>query len=127
MVFSSLEFILIFLPLFLVVYYLLPDRYQNLCLLLFSLGFYAYGTREMPEHFVLLLVMLCLNYLAGLLIGWFRSKWLLALGMALNFGVLILFKYSSFLVRNLSTAVGVSTPDFRIALPFRISFYTFQI
>ena len=127
MVFSSLEFILIFLPLFLVVYYLLPDQYRNLCLLLFSLGFYAYGTREIPEHFVLLLVMLCLNYLAGLLIGRFRHKWLLVLGMTLNFGVLILFKYSSFLVRNLAAAVGVSSLDFQIALPIGISFYTFQM
>lgn len=127
MVFSSLEFILIFLPLFLIVYYLLPNRYRNLCLLLFSLGFYAYGTREIPEHFILLLVMLCLNYLAGLLIGRFRHKWLLVLGMILNFGVLFLFKYSSFLVKNLSAAFGAASPDFQIALPIGISFYTFQM
>ena len=127
MVFSSLEFILIFLPLFLAVYYLLPDRYRNLCLLLFSLGFYAYGTRRTPEHFVLLLIMLCTNYLTGLLIGQYRRKWLLVLGMVLNFGVLVLFKYSSFLIINLASLFGVSPPDFQIALPIGISFYTFQM
>lgn len=127
MVFSSLEFILIFLPVFLAVYYLLAERHRNLCLLLFSLGFYAYGTRNTPEHFVLLLVMLCLNYLMGLLIGQYRYKWLLVLGMVLNFGVLFLFKYSNFLVSNFSAAVGASSPDFQIVLPIGISFYTFQM
>lgn len=127
MVFSSLEFILIFLPLFLAAYYLLPDRYRNLCLLLFSLGFYAYGTRSIPEHFVLLMAMLCLNYLAGLLLGKYRCKWLLVLGMVLDFGVLLLFKYGSFLLTNLAAVLGVSSPDFQIALPLGISFYTFQM
>lgn len=127
MVFSSLEFILIFLPLFLATYYLLPERYKNLCLLLFSLGFYAYGTRKIPEHFVLLLILICANYLIGLLIGQNRRKWLLILGIALNFSVLILFKYSNFLIANLSSLFGVSSPEFQIALPIGISFYTFQM
>ena len=127
MVFSSLEFILIFLPLFLIVYYLLPNQYRNLCLFLFSLGFYAYGTLDAPEHFVLLIAMLFMNYLIGLLIGQYHRKWLLVLGMILNFGVLFLFKYSSFLISNLSAVFGTSSLDFQIALPIGISFYTFQM
>lgn len=127
MVFSSLEFIFIFLPCFLIVFYLVPPRYQNLCLLVFSLIFYAYGTRETPEYFLLLLILLGMNYAAGLVIGKHRRKWLLVLGMVLNFGVLFLFKYSGFLVANLSAAFGTSVPDLQIALPIGISFYTFQM
>ena len=68
MVFSSLEFLLIFLPVFLIVYYLLPGRYRNLCLLLFSLGFYVYGTWGHPEQIAILLLSLFVNYALGLLL-----------------------------------------------------------
>lgn len=127
MVFSSLEFILIFLPVFLTLYYLTPKRFRNLCLFLSSLVFYAYGTRENPAHFFLLLIMLCVNFAAGLLIGRFPRKWLLFIGIGLDFGVLFLFKYSSFLMKNLAAVFGISQFDVQIALPIGISFYTFQM
>ncbi len=56
MVFSSFEFLLWFLPFFLVIYYLTPKKYRNLCLFLFSLIFYAYGAIEQPLYILLILL-----------------------------------------------------------------------
>lgn len=120
MVFSSLEFLLIFLPVFLIVYYLLPGRYRNLCLLLFSLGFYVYGTWGHPEQIAILLLSLFVNYALGLLLERRRSKLTLTIGLLFNFGMLFLFKYSGFFLSAVSDSFS------KLALPVGISFYTFQ-
>ena len=126
MVFSSLEFILIFLPLFLLTYYLLPHRFRNLCLFLFSLGFYAWGTREHPAYFLLLLGSVGVNYGFGRGLERCRSKPVLTAGLVFNFGILFLFKYCGFFTTALNTAFGASIPVLKLALPIGISFYTFQ-
>ena len=120
MVFSSLEFLLIFLPIFLIVYYLIPVRFRNLCLLIFSLGFYVYGTWGQPEQVGLLLASVCLNYAIGLGLEKHNSKILLTAGLVFNFGILFLFKYSGFFLSFVSDSFS------KLALPVGISFYTFQ-
>ena len=120
MVFSSLEFLFIFLPAFLIVYYLLPGRYKNLCLLLFSLGFYIYGTWGSPEQIALLLASIFLNYAIGLGLERHPGRLLLGIGLAFNFGMLFLLKYSAFFLSALSDSFAA------LALPVGISFYTFQ-
>lgn len=126
MVFSSLEFLLLFLPTFLIVYYLLPTRFKNLCLFLFSLGFYAYGVWTHPEHFVVLLASIFVNYAVGLALEKNRSKLLLAIGLVFNFGILFVFKYSAFFLSAISSVTGASNAFPKLALPIGISFYTFQ-
>ena len=128
MVFSSLEFLFLFLPLVLLVYFLMPDRGKNTVLFLFSLLFYAWGE---PIYILLMLFSTGMNYLFGLLIetrrGTGAAKGILVLSVVINLLLLGVFKYSDFLVGNLNTLLHLSIPQPNLALPIGISFYTFQI
>ncbi|MBR2338778.1 MAG: MBOAT family protein [Clostridia bacterium] len=136
MVFSSIHFLFIFLPLFLAVYYLFPPRLRNTCLLIGSVIFYAYGTLDQPLYLLLILVSILVNWLLGFLVTPRRKgrRFWFALGMVYNFGWLIVFKYAGFLFSSLQTAIdavwplsGVTLPAVDLVLPIGISFYTFQI
>lgn len=122
MVFSSLEFLGWFLPFFLLIYYLLPPRLRNACILFFSLVFYGYGSLDHPSYLLLIVASVVVNYLLGLGIRrCSRKKCLLVLGLIYNFGILLVFKYLDFLLG----IVGISGPG--LALPIGISFFTFQV
>ena len=84
MVFSSLQFIFIFLPIFFGCYYLTPDRYKNVTLLVGSLSFYLVGTIHNPGHFILLLVSIITDFAIGLAIEKYpkRKRMFLVLGVA---------------------------------------------
>lgn len=135
MVFSSLDFIFWFLPAFLAVYYMVPDRLRNLWLLLGSLGFYFYGVRETPFYLFLLVLSILVNYRIGVLIGRrrtgrLRKRWLIC-GVFYNLFWLVLFKYAAFLGQNLNlllgwTGIPLEIPVYAHVLPVGISFYTFQ-
>ena len=125
MVFSSLTFLALFLPVFLLAYHLIPVKYvrgKNLALLVFSLVFYASGE---PVWVVLLIFSGTLDYTIGLFITKHRGKWqskaLLGLSLCGNLGLLILMKYMSFFL----SLAGLSV-TFAPTLPIGISFYTFQ-
>jgi alginate O-acetyltransferase complex protein AlgI len=132
MVFSSLLFLFLFLPIALAGYYLIPTvRLKNLWLLLTSLWFYAWGEfRYLP----LLLGSIGLNYGFGLLIARFPRKsrprfWSLALAVAVNLGLLVYFKYWVFLLGNLHPifkGLGHPLTIPTIPLPLGISFFTFH-
>ena len=112
MVFSSLEFVFRFLPVFLVIYYIVPGRWKNLWLFMGSLGFYFYGVRDTPFYFVLLVLSILVNYQIGILIGRcrirrFRKRWLVY-GVIYNLFWLILFKYAGFLIQNLNLLLNLS-------------------
>ena len=123
MVFSSLEFLLLFLPVFLIIYYLSPPRYRNMCLLMASLAFYAYGVRAHIAYLFLLLASVCINFFLGLFIERYHRKSILILGLLYNLGVLFVFKYSGFFF---ASVLRVATQPFQPELPIGISFYTFQ-
>ena len=129
MSFTTIEFMFRFLPIFLIVYYVVPTRYKNLILLIGSFVFYAWG-----QHFYLLLLMLSIvvNYTFGRLIGERRSqkKPLLILGLIYNFGLLVFFKYTNFFIENINallTATHIQIPTISVVMPLGISFYTFQV
>ena len=129
MSFTTIEFMFRFLPIFLIVYYVVPTRYKNMILLIGSFVFYAWG-----QHFYLLLLMLSIvvNYTFGRLIGERRSqkKPLLILGLIYNFGLLVFFKYTNFFIENINallTATHVQIPTISVVMPLGISFYTFQV
>lgn len=139
MVFSSVLFVFIFLPVTLLLYYMAEKTgcmpAKNAVLLTASLVFYAWGGLQ---YLLLLLALSGLNYLIGLLIGKAgqkekRKKLFLFLGIALDLGVLCYYKYLNFIVENVEKLIGLSgRPDFtfglaQIALPVGISFFTFQI
>lgn len=124
MVFSSLLFLYAFLPVWLLLYFLVPGLTgKNIVLLCASLVFYAWGE---PVYVFLMLAVAALNWGFGLLLGKKRSKGLLALCVALNLASLVVFKYAGFLVENCNALFGTAFRVPQISLPIGISFYTFQ-
>lgn len=135
MIFSSINFIFYFLPIFLLAYFLTPDKYKNITLLFGSLFFYAYGE---PVYVFLMLGSIVLNY--GLAL-WMKHvtypkdsesvpskrKWILVLALVINLGALFLFKYINFFTSTIRPIVPVHLPQVNLTLPLGISFYTFQI
>ncbi|MBQ4353790.1 MAG: MBOAT family protein [Clostridia bacterium] len=127
MLFSSLIFLLLFLPLFFVCYFASKKlKVRNCIIFLFSLFFYAWGE---PLYIFLMLFSLVMNYVLALKMygknG--RSKKVLALAAVLNLLLLGIFKYTGFLLGTINALPGVSIPVPVIELPIGISFYTFQI
>lgn len=127
MVFSSIPFLFFFLPLCLILYYAVPERWKNLVLLVFSLVFYAWGE---PVFILLMLASCTFNWAFCL---WMektsdrpRRKLLLIVSVIGNLATLAFFKYANLLLSTLGLIPGLSLPVLRIALPVGISFYTFQ-
>ena len=132
MVFSSLYFLYLFLPVCLLCYGLSPSlTVKNITLTVFSLIFYAWGE---PAYIILLLLSVLMNYLFGLGIGGCQkrenargAKAVMILSLIFNIGLLGVFKYSGFIAENLNLIPGISIPVPKLTLPIGISFYTFQI
>lgn len=131
MVFSNLFFIYLFLPLNLILYFAVKNKtWRNCVLLIFSLFFYAWGE---PVWVFMLIITAFLDYLWARCIEYFREngqrtrmKLALAASLVFDLGMLVVFKYSGFVVENLNLLTGLSIPVPQIALPIGISFYTFQ-
>ncbi len=127
MVFSSLLFLFWFIPIFFIVYYLVPGKIKNPVLFLGSIIFYGWGE---PKYLILLLVSITVNWLAGILIGRFRGrgdKAVLAGAIVFDLSMLFFFKYINFFIENINSVTGSSISMVDITLPLGISFYTFQI
>ena len=124
MLFSSLTFLLYFLPPVVLIHNLLPKRLQNGFLLLASLFFYAWGDARQVPLFTVLLLM---NWGVGVLMGRAeRSGYrrvLLTGGLVIDFGVLVFYKYTGFLLETLGLQAGFVSG---LTLPLGISFFTFQ-
>lgn len=128
MVFSSLVFLCIFLPVVLVCYRLMPTlKAKNALLLVASLVFYAYGE---PVYVLLMLVSALCNYVWARLVGAAGSpaarKGVLAVAVVQNLGVLAVFKYAGMMVETFNALSGLGVPVPQITLPIGISFFTFQ-
>lgn len=126
MVFCSLVFISVFLPVVLILYWLLPSvTGKNILLLAASLLFYAYGE---PVYVLLLVASSFFNYVLALLIqygGTYRKR-IFAACVIINLSVLCVFKYAAFLTGIVNSVSGFHIPVPDVALPVGISFYTFQ-
>lgn len=127
MVFSSLTFLCIFLPVVLALYYLLPTlRIRNVLLIAVSLLFYAYGE---PAYVLLMIASIIINYIFGRLLGTENKKkrqWILAIAVVINIGLLVVFKYLYMMVQTVNQLCGSEIPLVGLALPIGISFFTFQ-
>ena len=128
MIFSSLFFIFIFLPVSLAAYYLLPKRWRNLCLFVFSLVFYAWGE---PVYVFLMLFTVVFDYGIGALLERLEDrpaarKAALIFGICVNLGLLGYFKYAALIASTLNSIFPVALPVPEAALPIGISFYTFE-
>ena len=96
MVFSSITFLYYFLPIVLLIYFIVPNKFRNLVLLISSLFFYFYGE---PRYILVLLFSIVFNYYMGKLISKEDSKYrkvLFISDMIINFGLLFYFKYFDF-------------------------------
>ncbi len=132
MVFSSLIFLYLFLPLTLILYFSSPLKYRNYVLLLASLLFYAWGELG---YVLLMIISISMNWVAGLGIDAKKRQGkntipVLAIAISLNLAPLVFFKYGNFIVDNLNKLLSsISLPIFELGalhLPIGISFFTFQ-
>lgn len=128
MLFSSITFILWFMPLTLVVYYLVPEKFKNIVLLVSSVFFYAWGE---PVYVILLILSVLFNYFCGRDIDdkmVYPPSARLSLYFAVTVNILILcfFKYYGFIIENINALFQVEIPYRVLSLPIGISFYTFQ-
>ena len=125
MLFSSIPFLFYFLPAVLTVYFLVPRRFRNLVLLVFSLVFYGWGE---PKYLFLMAGSILAYYGCGLAIARWPGKKKLWLWISVALAVVLMgiFKYADFFISSLNAVTGLSIPLLRLALPIGISFYTFQ-
>ncbi len=127
MVFSSMIFLWIFLPIVLGIYYISKDKFRNIILLISSLIFYAWGE---PKYIILMISSIIINYSFGILIDKFRKydKLFLTSAIITNLILLGYFKYYDFFAVNINRVFSNTIiPIKDIILPIGISFYTFQI
>lgn len=129
MIFSSLEFIFIFLPILLIIYYITPNKYRNYVLLFGSIIFYFIGVKDHQAYMLLLAISVIINYFIGRLIGKNKkySKIMLIFGIIYNLSFLFVFKYYDFVVSIISKISTKEIKTLNLTLPLGISFYTFQV
>ena len=127
MLFSSIPFLYCFLPVVVLVYFLVPRRLKNTVLLLFSLLFYGWGE---PKYVFLMIFTIAAFFLCGLAMDKAQSpkgkKLWMVTAVVIGIGLLAVFKYADFFISNFAAVTGLSLPLLRLALPVGISFYTFQ-
>jgi len=128
MVFSTLVFLFVYLPITLLIYYLAPACLRNLWLFIISLFFYGWGE---PVYIILMLITITVNYVSGILIGRYRNdghkaKWILIANTAICLGFLGFYKYTDLFIGTINNIFGLSIPLLGLSLPIGISFYTFQ-
>ena len=130
MVFSSLLFLFRFLPVFLLCYFLAPGKFRNGILFFGSLIFYGWGE---PVYITLLLFSTLVDFYHGKLVDQMKTKGksraakcVVASSVAVNMALLIVFKYTDFLIGSFNSLSGAGLTLPGLALPIGISFYTFQ-
>ena len=124
MLFSSISFIYYFLPILILIYFIVPNKYKNITLLLFSLIFYFLGE---PKYIIVLILSCIINYLIS--IGIYKKKnkkLLLILALIYNIGQLLVFKYTDFFIDNINNIFNTKISFMYIVMPIGISFFTFQ-
>lgn len=128
MVFSSIPFLFLFFPMFLLVYFLAPRKFKNFILMVFSLVFYAWGE---PIYIVLMIFSSLWDFVISKKIEKHKrvikkKKLYLVLSIVINLLSLGFFKYADFLITNINNIFNISIPLLKLGLPIGISFYTFQ-
>lgn len=124
MIFASITFLYYFLPMFLILYFIVPRRYKNIVLLIFSIIFYFYGE---PKYILLMLIEVLFSYFMTLSLEKNKSKSLLGIIVSFHIFLLCVFKYFNFIITNINSIFDGNISLLNIVLPIGISFYTFQI
>lgn len=129
MLFSSIPFLYYFLPVVLIVYFIVPKQLKNAWIMLSSFFFYGWGE---PKFLIIMIASIAQGYVFGLLIEKFRdrknlSRLFMILSCMVGLGLLAYFKYVDFFISSFNQISGLALPLVGIALPIGISFFTFQI
>ena len=129
MLFSSITFLYYFLPITLLVYFVVPQRYKNVVLLIASFFFYFWGE---PKYCILMAAEILCGYIGGLQIAAFRrkekgTKAITVFWIGIILALLGFFKYADFAIGTVNSLLGSEISLLRVALPIGISFYSFQI
>lgn len=122
MLFNSLTFLIVFLPLVLVLYSGGGTKWKNAVLIFSSLLYYAWGGVSFS---IVLLLSIFINYLIGRKVGKKNKNWLI-IGIVINVTALIIFKYLDFFIQNINLILTTEIPLSHIRLPLGISFFTFH-
>ena len=127
MVFSSITFLIYFLPIFLLLYHLVPHKYKNALILIASIYFYSWGG---PKFILVILGTTCLDYFLVKAMNNQKTQSaktrFLIISLCLNLGLLFYFKYCNFFIDNINAAFGTKITWLEVVLPIGISFYTFE-
>lgn len=128
MLFSSMTFVFMFLPILCAIYLLSKKEYHNAILLIASLIFYAWGE---PKYLAIMLLSIIVNWAGAIFIDKFNArpnikKLVLISTIVLNLGNLIAFKYLNFILENINSIFHGNINLLEIVMPLGISFYTFQ-
>jgi len=126
MLFTSISFLYYFLPALIIIYFITPKKYKNIILLIASLLFYFYGE---PKYVFLMIAEIIIAYIGAILIDKYKnqSKNILIITLFIHVFLLIIFKYTDFIIQTINDISNANIKLLNIALPIGISFYTFQI
>ena len=126
MVFSSITFLFYFLPIVLGIYYIVPNKFKNIVLLIASLAFYAYGE---PKYVAVMIISIIATYIFGILMDKYKKykELFLILSIFVSIGLLTYFKYINFIIQNINLWLSSQIDFIYVVLPIGISFYTFQL
>ena len=124
MLFTSISFLYYFLPIVIILYFIVPKKFKNFILFLSSIFFYFCGE---PIYTFLMIGEIFIAYVGARYLEKHRKKSILVSLLAIHIGALGLFKYSDFTINNINKIFGSKIPLLKLALPIGISFYTFQI
>ncbi len=131
MLFSSVTFLFLFLPITILLYYLVPKKGRNFILLLMSLLFYGWGE---PRLIILMVMSILVGYVTGIMADYGKrnekmklAKAGLLIALIYNIGMLGYFKYTDFFIGNINNWFGFNISLLRLTLPLGISFYSFQM
>ena len=128
MVFSSLPFIFVFIPIFFGCYYIVPKYMRNLVLLIGSLIFYFISAIHHPQHFIIFVISMIVDFEAAIYMESYPKyrKTIFVIAVLFHIISLFIFKYASFFLEEIASISGLGDLALNIVLPIGISFYTFQ-
>ena len=131
MTFNTILFLFTFLPIALILYYIVPKRFRNIPLVLLSLVFYAWGN---PTYLILMAFSVVFNYITGLELDAYLqeerhtgAKVTMISAVVVNLLILGFFKYYGFLISTINSITGLTLSAPELPLPLGISFFTFSV
>ena len=102
MLFTSISFLYYFLPIVLLIYFILPKKFKNFVLFLASMFFYFYGE---PKYIFLMLFEILVAYVGAILVDKYKSKTIFIIVLIIHIGLLGIFKYTDFFIQNIKNQV----------------------